>query len=337
MLRRRGLIFVGTTAWFAAAAWIAIAGCVGDSPASPSVEVPDTAVANPTETSTTADATADTATVGPACDLSKPFDAPVPIAELNTDVAESSPWPSVDKLTIYFSRRDGDAGPTHLYTARRSTPDGTFADVKRIDELVTAQSEAFPTVTGDGLFMYYASNFPDGGTDGWWDLFGASRTSVDASFGGVQRLAFSSVYGDSYPFVLPDNTALYSTVRGEVDAAPFDGRYRLYRTNLPGGPRVYLTTPNIPDAEMIAPVVTPDELTMLFASTHPAVGAQGLWDIFLSRREKTTDPWGAPVIQVALNSDKNEFPRWISPDGCEVWMDSGRSGANDLFIARRPR
>lgn len=323
-------------------ALIAVGACVGDDPASTGPTGADTgavdtnaaADSNLTDTGSSGDSA-----MGPACDRSKAFGAPIPVTSINTAADEYLPWLTPDRLAVYFTRKDPD-GRTHLWTATRSTPDGDFGTARRLDELVTAGSERAASLTADGLFIYFAADGVDSGAN--TQLYAATRGDASAAFGMPVRLAFSSVRLNDRPNVLPDNTALYSSVRGEVDGGGFDGIFRIYRSALPAGPRRLLgTPPHIPGHEAIGAVVTPDE-TMLVFSAIPAGGAQvipgykGLWDILTSRRADTTEEWGAPVIEATLNTPLNDFGHWLSPDGCELWLDQDSATGSDILVARRP-
>lgn len=317
-----------------------VAACVGDDPSPPSSPAAETGAG---DTSTSADSNVDTGSsgdsaTGPACDRSKAFGAPAPVKSLNTPADEYQPWLSADRLTVHFTRKDAD-GRNHIWTASRPTRDADFGPARKLDELVTSGSEKAASLTGDGLFIYFTA-VPDAGTN--TELHAATRGDAAAAFDPPVPLVFSSIHPDDTPHVLPDNTALYSSVRGEVDGGPFDGIYRIYRSDLPAGPRRLLDTPpHIPGYEVIAPVVTPDETMLVFSAiptggTPDIPGYKGLWDILTSRRDKKGDPWGAPVIEATLNSMVNEFPHWISPDGCELWLDQDSAVGNDIFVARRP-
>lgn len=71
----------------------------------------------------------------------------------------------------------------------------------------------------------------------------------------------------------------------------------------------------------------------------PIPGYKGGWDIVTSRREVKTEPWGAPVLEGALNGNASDIPHYLSPDGCELWLIKANddSGDTDIFVARRPR
>ena len=79
------------------------------------------------------------------------------------------------------------------------------------------------------------------------------------------------------------------------------------------------------------PVVTPDELTLYFSSNR-ANGA-GLQDIYVARRASVSDNFGAPVNLAELNTGTNDFPTWISDDGCVLYLMSGTM--YDIYYATR--
>lgn len=224
-----------------------IAACVGDEPNHTSPPGGDSGA------HTDANATLDSGgpTDGgtePSCDPSKAFGAPVPVPSLNTtEYLEADPWLSRDGRTIYFTR-SLPGGPVHIWIATRATPDGDFTNVRPLDELVTDQAmESSPSVTSDGLYIYYTANPPDGG-DHDWDLYGATRENVDASFGPPVRLTFStSQYGELSPVVGPDN-ALYFSVYGEpTSGSDWDGSTRstapIFSRALVASSRRRLTSP----------------------------------------------------------------------------------------------
>ena len=80
----------------------------------------------------------------------------------------------------------------------------------------------------------------------------------------------------------------------------------------------------------VRPVVTPNQLTMYFGS--PSTRAD--LDIWITERKALTDPFGAPVLVDAASTQGEDFPSWISPDGCRLYFDAGIT-KRDLFVAER--
>ena len=80
-----------------------------------------------------------------------------------------------------------------------------------------------------------------------------------------------------------------------------------------------------------------DGLEMYFISRR-TVG-QGLYDIWVTKRETVNDEWGTPVnLGSPANSGKWEFSARISADGLELYFDSTRSGGYgdwDMWVTKR--
>jgi hypothetical protein len=84
------------------------------------------------------------------------------------------------------------------------------------------------------------------------------------------------------------------------------------------------------------PIVSPDGLTIWFASTR-AGGAGGL-DIWSARRSRRTARWSAPTFEAALSSPKGDKAAAISANLLEMVVASTRGGdarGFDLYLTRR--
>ena len=85
------------------------------------------------------------------------------------------------------------------------------------------------------------------------------------------------------------------------------------------------------------PVVTDDELTVYFGSDRP--GGNGGLDIRVAHRTTTADGFGVPTLDATLSSASNDYPLWISADGCRFLLSSNRPGGVggiDIYMATRP-
>jgi hypothetical protein len=100
------------------------------------------------------------------------------------------------------------------------------------------------------------------------------------------------------------------------------------------------TTPGPPTAVWTSRgqvvVVSGDELTLYYATD----GAPGevFGDIWVTTRPSRDVAFGEPTIVTGVNTSYDEFPQWISPDGCRLYL--GRSTTdtdNYLFVAERIR
>jgi hypothetical protein len=130
------------------------------------------------------------------------------------------------------------------------------------------------------------------------------------------------------PFVLPDGSALYFSSPGDLYRAArgASGQFQA---------PVMVSTVNTPSLEY-TPALTPDELTLYFASNRPDSPARGDLDIWVSKRASRDVPFEAPVNVQELNTAAGEDPEWISPDNCRLYFSrSGPTGVK-IYMAERP-
>lgn len=85
-------------------------------------------------------------------------------------------------------------------------------------------------------------------------------------------------------------------------------------------------------------VVTPDMLRAYFSSNR--AGSQN-YDVFTATRATKTDPWSGIVKVPELSGPGAQYPSWVSPDGCRLYITTSQpDGANaavyDIVVAERP-
>lgn len=85
------------------------------------------------------------------------------------------------------------------------------------------------------------------------------------------------------------------------------------------------------------PTLSPDELSLYFASDRP--GGLGGTDIWVARRASPGAPWDSPVhLGAPVSSPSADGAPVLSADGHLLFIHSNRpggSGANDIWVARR--
>jgi hypothetical protein len=78
-------------------------------------------------------------------------------------------------------------------------------------------------------------------------------------------------------------------------------------------------------------------LELYFMSNRP--GGYGSWDMYVSKRATTNDPWGDPVnLGPTVNSPTNDAMPRLSPDGLLMFFGSFRAGGYgdyDIWMTRR--
>src|SRR5262249_48335846 len=74
-----------------------------------------------------------------------------------------------------------------------------------------------------------------------------------------------------------------------------------------------------------APVVTPDDRTIYFASDRTDGGhTQGALDIWMATRSDAGDIFSGAVDVTEVNSASYEWPTFVTPDGCSLYLSSTR-------------
>jgi RHS repeat-associated protein len=277
------------------------------------------------------------------CDPNAPFDAPVP-AFTGTMNADGLTF-SADGLTAYIS--GVGTGGYDLFKATRTatTPFGTPTLVPTIN---TSQNERAPTLSADGLTLYFTA--PNNSAD----IAKAVRATVNDPFGSVQVFAppLNSSNGgvsDQDPFWWGSQTLLFASER------PSGAHRELYYTTLTGSTfsepqKIASADINSPYAinspyEDFRPVLTGDGLTLFFASKRPGIGNDTGGDVWVAKRSSTTpftQPFAAAANLWTVNSSGNEFPVYVTPDGCSLYFASNEEtgfGSTEnyrLYQATRP-
>jgi hypothetical protein len=133
------------------------------------------------------------------------------ISELNQISSRLvEPKLTADELTIFFHRAEptgpGGQWQHDIWMATRPDRNSPFAQVRKLDEISTASDEAHPCPSADGLELYFVSN-----RNSNFQLFRATRESLDAPFGNVEHLSFFDVPGGHslFPCITSDRRTLY--------------------------------------------------------------------------------------------------------------------------------
>jgi hypothetical protein len=275
------------------------------------------------------------------------FGAPAPVAGLTDIMADSVAGLrlSPDSLTGYF---DADGRPrvyeSALYTAKRISPLDPFANVTRMQGTgLDGLGNWFePTVTGDSLLLVFAWA---GSRIDPTQLAEARRATKGDPFGDVRPMTeVNDPDGgtDENPFVLEGNEALYFDST-RVPAYGFD-LYRAVWNGQSFSSPISVSDLNTPFGE-IAPVVTPDELTIYYASDElDGIDGhlQGEWDIWMATRPSAGAHFSMPRHVHELDSPPDAGGQWNAPtfvtrDGCTLYFSSNRSGVLLPYFATRGR
>jgi hypothetical protein len=149
------------------------------------------------------------------------FGEPVNLGEsINTPYLDGGPDISDDELTLVInSTRPGGLGDRDLYLATRATTTDEFGDAVNLGpEINTAYDDYSPSLSTDGLNLFFSSDRPGG--FGGHDLWVTSRESLSDPWGAPVNLG-SSVNSASYdynPEISWDGSRIvFTSDRGGVD------------------------------------------------------------------------------------------------------------------------
>ena len=323
---------------------VAFAACVGDEP-----QVQTQADAGGgTDATTGADAPADTATAqdtspppvdaadaGDAavarCDPKKPFATPVLVGALNSlGSNDYEARLSPDELVVYFGSDRG--GTDGLYQAARTSTSMPFGAPTPLTIQGAGTGIASPTVSGDELTLVFYQK--SGVTPSILEL--ATRSSTLAPFGNVATITnVTSLTQDvSAPYLLPNTSALYYSIGGKIQVSANVGGTFQKGTDVVG-----VASPK----SDTYPAVTPDELSIYWASDRVQPANAGGFDVFVSHRATKADGFSGATNVTELNTTDNDRPSWISPNECVMYLSSERpttgdagTGEQHIWFAKRP-
>jgi Tol biopolymer transport system component len=258
---------------------------------------------------------------------------------VNSEYYDDSVNISADGLELYFisPRPDGpDAFDSYdIYVTTRSSTDSNWNEPVNLEPPVnSANNDGGPSISADGLQLYFSSTRPDGhGED---DLWVAARATTSDPWEETVNLG-STVNGPNWdydPSISADGLELYFTSNRPGNYGFVDIWVTTRATteddwgepvNL--GPVVNSTT------FTQAPSISADGLALFFESDRP--GGVGLNDIWMTRRATTDDPWGEPVcLGSPANSPGYEKMPDISADGRTLYFghfDDAAAGPWDLW------
>src|ERR1044071_8360397 len=94
---------------------------------------------------------------GSMCDPTGAFDAPMPLAGINTAGDEGVPRLSADELELYFSGKPVGTASYNLYMAQRSSASQAFSTPAILPQANAVPGEYNPSVSRDGLMLLFDS------------------------------------------------------------------------------------------------------------------------------------------------------------------------------------
>jgi len=261
---------------------------------------------------------------------------------VNSSSPEIEMFISRDGRSLFFaSSRSGDFD---IWVSRRAEPGEPWGPPQSVGAAInTPAREQAPFISPDGHRLYFFSDRAGG--FGGTDLYVSRRHDKDDDFGWQAPQNLGS--GVNSPF--NENTVVLFE-EGSAGILYFNSN----RPGGLGGTDIYASVrqddgtfgpaalvPELSSAAQDAvTTIRRDGLELIMGSAR-APAAAGLFDLFVATRERTSDPWQAPVpLAGPLNTAADEGRAALSRDATELYLTSGRpggSGGNDLWVSTRIR
>jgi Tol biopolymer transport system component len=226
---------------------------------------------------------------------------------------------------------DNDGGTTIDANGRLNDaavpPEGPFGVPTPIASLNSGQTDVDPSVTADGLQLFFNSN-----RTGNFDIYASVRNAMSDAWPApavVDSGIISTGSIEQNPAISADGLTLYFTRSNDIFQAKRATPLGVFFTDTATA-EIY--TGSIDTLGSISP----DERTMTFFSGRS--GGQGGNDIYIATRPDLASPWTSEPMPGAINSADAEVDSFLSPDGLTLHFDSDRSGGltdYKIYVAQR--
>jgi Tol biopolymer transport system component len=272
---------------------------------------------------------------GPAlrCDLAKPFGARVPFASpVASGASDFAAALSADGSRLYIaSTRDGGTQALYFAKGDGSGLNGAWTDVQPLMVLDNGGSATNPSISRDQQMIVFDSTRT--GSMKQANIWSASRTGPSTGFDIPTPVEGANTdSNDREPWITPTGERLYFSSDRSGSPGLYVGTRARAGTISAVTMIAELSTPT--NAE--APVLTADERTIFFSSSRQG-GASGQ-DIWTAHRASVPGAFDAPMLVAVLNTADDDYPTWISEDGCEIIVETfaAASGAKIFHASRLP-
>jgi len=250
-----------------------------------------------------------------------------------TDTAAPDTVTSLDSAQPDFGSQVNEAGVIEAGAAACDllALDWAFGTPTVVAELNTSAAEQNPTLSADGLVIYFSSTRT--GSFGARDLYKAKRTARDAAFESIERIEELSTSSDE----------------GKLTVSA-DGLSVFFASNRSGDPDIWTASRAAPGDPFTAivpvaavntdsaehdPAINASGLR-LYLSSDGLVGGLGGQDVVVASRPDLGSDFGLPVLAGGLNTSSAEADPAPSVDELLIVFVSMRGGAGtDLYAASR--
>jgi WD40-like Beta Propeller Repeat len=251
------------------------------------------------------------ANIGPVttCDTSKPFG---PAAMVEGSIMDDDSFTfSRDFLTIYLaSARGTGADSFDIWVATRPSLTARFGQLYYVPGS-SGGADRYPVLSHDGLRLYHT-----------WEEHEvriAARSSVTAEFDTFGVLEGLFEFGAGRIWLSADEKLVYFDTGNTTPGNGADLFVADFAKDAATNMRMLAAVNSTSDET--GPVLTGDDLTLYFSSNRPAAtGADGSFRMYVARRAKISDPFGAPKLLDEFVPAIHDNVFSVSPEGCTIYF-----------------
>lgn len=256
------------------------------------------------------------------------FAPPTLVAALSdTNAIDEDPTFTADLLELFFMSTR--AGSRDIWTSRRASASDPWQAPTRVAELDSPDSDWGPSVSLDGLRIWFASDRSSVPRGQIWQATRASRTGPWDPPAPVAELASGS--DDLSPAVDATETTMYlSSDRANAGATAGGADFDIYASTRAGTSVAWSWPTPVQgintDGDEVDPFVAQGGLVVFFTSMSVGMG-----DIYWSSRRSLAEPFAPPVSLVDLNSAAYDSDAFLSPDLGYMMFSSIRTGNSEIY------
>ena len=202
---------------------------------------------------------------------------------------------------------------------------GTFSDARAIDELSSFDTAYGPSISGDGLELFYTTRPAD------LAVHVAIRDDPTASFGSGTALELGAGDQQSEPSVSLDGLRVYFAGFDAVDVKSIFVASRPTRAD-PFGPAELVDVPDVGQPNVTGPDLSADERVLVFCAGPDNYELE----LYVTRRESVDAPFETPIPLTELEpvGFPHAYPS-ISADGLTLYYHADDGSRPRLWVARR--
>jgi hypothetical protein len=254
------------------------------------------------------------------------------------------PCISEDGLELYISSyRQPEPSNWDIWVFTRKTIEDEWGEPENLGDIVNSDVEdSNPTLSEDGLELYFNSFRPDGLGNG--DIWVTRRATKSDPWTEPVNLGrpINSEKHESAPSISSDGLEFYFqfTDPSLPDEDPSHGFYvsRRQTKDAPWGEPVILGPVINSWPIQWEPEISSDGLVLFWADYwdgDPRPGGFGDTDLWYSHRATKDSPWSEPVnLGPAINTSFAESGPAISADGSKIYFSSNRFSSSHYYIHR---